>query len=258
VVADTLPVSGIRIHVRELTGEDQLLLLNPPAGPFETLVSLLRGAAVDVGGRAITWGKLPAVDLAAGALLVRRAWLGELIRTETVCPSEACGELVDVSFRITEYLAHHAPRRHRGVAVREDGWLGLTGSDIRFRVPTIDDVLTVAREDRGGDSLASRCVRPTDLSASARARVDRALAAIAPRLDDHVAGQCPHCGSSLELLFDPIHYVLTELRQASSDLYADIHEVALAYHWPEASIMALDRRRRQAYVEMLRGETVLG
>jgi hypothetical protein len=258
VVADALPVSGIRIHVRELTGQDQLLLLHPPAGPLETLVTLLRRAAVDAGGREIAWGELPAVDLAAGALLIRGAWLGELIHTETVCPSGACAQLVDVSFRIRDYLAHHAPRRHRGVVAREDGWLGLPGGDISFRVPTIDDVMTADREDRDGDWLASRCVRPAGVPASVQARVDRALAAIAPRLDDHLAGECSHCGSRLELLFDPIHYVLTELRQASSDLYADIHEVALAYHWPEASIMALDRRRRHAYVELLRGETVLG
>jgi hypothetical protein len=258
VILEALPVSGVRIHVRELTGQDQLLLLHPQAAALETLVTVLRRAAVDPGGRELAWGELPAVDLAAAALLIRRTWLGELIRTETVCPSEACAELVDVSFRIGEYLAHHAPRRHRGVLAGEDDWLQLGGGEVSFRVPTIDDVLTAEREDRDAEWLASRCVRPAGLSASVRARVDRALAAIAPRLDDHVAGQCPHCGSRVELVFDPIHYVLTELRQASSGLYAEIHEVALAYHWSEASIIALDRRRRQAYVEMLHGETVLG
>jgi hypothetical protein len=90
-----------------------------------------------------------------------------------------------------------------------------------------------------------------------RRRVERALAKIAPRLDDQIGGRCPACGELVQMFFDPISYVVAELRDASIGLYADVHELALAYRWTEQAILALDRRRRHGYVAMVRGELAL-
>ena len=57
--------------------------------------------------------------------------------------------------------------------------------------------------------------------------------------------------------FEPISYVLAELRDACGGLYAQVHELAFAYHWSEQTILALDRGRRSAYIEMVRGELAL-
>ena len=51
----------------------------------------------------IDWHALPAVDLAAAALLIRSSWLGNTIRTETICvPAADCGEPIDVTFGIDD------------------------------------------------------------------------------------------------------------------------------------------------------------
>jgi hypothetical protein len=254
--AGSLPVSGARLLLRVATGEDELVLLG--SGPLvPTMLALVSRVATDPRGGEIPWPELPAVDLGAAALLVRAAWLGDRISTDTKCPAAGCGELIDVVFRISEYLAHHRPRRFRGLAAGEDGWFRLADTEVSFRIPTIGDLLAAAPEPDGAGWLNERCIRPPGPPGAVLRRIDRALDAIAPRLDGEVGGRCPACGRAVELFFDPLTYVLAELRGASTGLYGDVHELALAYHWPEQAILALTRPRRQRYVEMIRGELAL-
>jgi hypothetical protein len=243
-----LPVSGTHLRVREPSGDDELLVLEATGPPLPTMLALATRMATRADDGAIDWPLLPAVDLTAAALLIRAVWLGGTIRTEALCAAAECGEPIDVSFGVGAYLEHHRPRRFRGAVPLEDGWFSLSGSAVRFRIPTVGDVLEGTLDD---------CVRPTELAAAEARRVDRALDAIAPRLDGELTGTCPACGSGVELRFEPIAYVLEELRDASTGLFAHVHELARAYHWPEAAILALDRRRRHGYVALIREEYAL-
>jgi len=252
-----LPVSGVRVRLLEPSGEHELILLQRGPSPVATIFRLARELVVDGHGGALEWPALPAVDLAAAALLVRRAWLGERINTETLCPARGCGEPIDVSFLISDYLDHHRPRPFRGVAEREDGWFELGRSGVSFRIPTVEDALATAGDRVDERALTARCIRPGDAGPAVRRRVERALSAIAPRLDDQAVGVCPVCAETVELFFDPVEYVLAELRDASAGLYSDVHELASSYRWSEASILALDRQRRHSYVALIRGELAL-
>jgi hypothetical protein len=80
---------------------------------------------------------------------------------------------------------------------------------------------------------------------------------MAPRLDGELTGTCPACGSSVELRFEPIAYVLEELRDALAGLFAQAHDLARAYHWSERAILELERRRRHIYVALVREEYAL-
>jgi hypothetical protein len=246
--AAMLPVSGRHLRIREPRGDDELLVLESAGPAARTMLALATRLATAEDGSALDWPALPAVDLGAAALLVREAWLGGTIRTEALCPSAECAEPIDVSFGIAAYLDHHRPRSFRGAVEDGSGWFALTGADVRFRIPLIADLV--------GGTLAD-CVRPADLSAAEARRVDRALEAVAPRLDGELTGSCPACGRSVELRFEPISYVIEELRDASSGLFAHVHELARAYHWPEAAILALDRTRRRGYVSLIREEFAL-
>jgi hypothetical protein len=253
--ASVLPASGAAVVVREPTGGDELLVLESAGPDAATALALATRLATDPGGRALDWPALPAVDLGAAALLIRAVWLGRTIRTEALCPAPGCDEPIDVAFAIPAYLEHHRPRAFRGARACAPGWFALAGTEMRFRIPTIGDLLAARGEGRG--TLLERCVRPTDAPAALRRRVDRALEALAPRLDGGLQGTCPACGHTVELRFEPIGYVLEELRDASSGLFAELHEVAFAYHWSEEAILALGRRRRRGYVELIRGELAL-
>lgn len=254
-MAGVLPASGTWVELHEPTGEDELALLRATGPAAPTMLALVARLASDQ-REPIDWPALPAVDLGAAALLMRSDWLGKLIRAEAMCPVAGCGEPIDVPISIPEYLHHHRARPARSASPCEPGWFALSGSEVRFRIPTIADLL--ARLDGGSEaSLRERCVQPPGLTAAVARRVDRALDALAPRLDGDLSGTCPACGERVGLRFEPISYVLEELREASGGLLAQVHELAFAYHWSEADILRLDRRRRQGYVSMIRGEYAL-
>jgi hypothetical protein len=243
-----LPVSGRHLRIREPRGEDELLVLESMGPAAQTMLVLGTRLATAADGSALDWPSLPAVDLSAAALLVRESWLGSTIRTEALCPSTECAEPIDVSFGVAAYLDHRRPRPFRGAVEDGSGWFALTGADVRFRIPLVADLV---------EGTLADCVRPADPSAAEARRVDRALDAVAPRLDGELTGSCPACGRSVELRFEPIAYVIEELRDASSGLFAQVHELARAYHWSEASILALDRTRRHGYVSLIREEYAL-
>ena len=240
----TLPTSGRRVVTREPAGADELILLEDVGSPTETMLALAGSLVTGVEN----WLELPAVDLAAAALLIRRVWIGNTIRTDARCRAPGCGELIDIAFAIDAYLEHHRPRSFRGISECDTGWFELAGVDVRFRIPAVADVLA-------GPEIVERCVRPA-ASAGVVRRIERALEALAPSLAGELAGVCPVCGATVELRFEPIDYVLAELRDASTSLLGQVHELALAYHWSEPAILGLDRRRRHEYVELVRGELV--
>jgi hypothetical protein len=247
-----LPVSGIALHVREPAGADEVFLVETALAPMPALLELARRVASSVTGDPVDWAGLPATDLDAAALVIRRSWIGDIIRTDTVCPVGECRERIDVSFGITSYLEHHRPRRPRGAAaVPGDSWFALVRAPVRFRIPTVADLLAAASEERPAEALSARCIDAPALSRALARRLDRALAALAPSLDDLLGGPCPACGHPVTMRFDPVSYTLAELRNAFSAVYLDIHALAAAYGWPEDVILALPRARRRRYASII-------
>jgi hypothetical protein len=266
-----LPVSGTAVTVREPTGHDEAYLAETPLPPLAALLGLALRVIAAAGGGPVDWPGLPAADLVAAALILRRAWLGDWISTETRCQDPDCRERIDVSFSCGDYLRHHRPRRARGVSEADDaGWFTLDGSAVQFRLPTVADLLGpagnpgAADSDAGGDAtgdasdrLARGCVRPAgSLSRGIARRLDRAFTALAPGLDDLIAGRCPGCGAEVRLRFDPVAYALAELRDAFSGVYLQTHALATAYGWSEDAILALPRGRRRRYAAIIAAERV--
>jgi hypothetical protein len=239
----------VEVTLREPTGEEELLVLEAAAHTAVNTVALLTRLATGE----LNWRELPAVELSALALLIRRAWLGDRIRAEALCPTGGCDEPIDVAFIVSEYLEHHRPRRPRGLRECEPGWFALGETGVRFRIPTIADVLDLV-ERPDSESLLDRCVQTAPVPPALARRLERALDALAPRLDGGLTGTCPNCARTVELRFEPISYVLEELREACAGLFSQIHDIAFAYHWPESTILALPRQRRRSYVAMIRQE----
>jgi hypothetical protein len=251
-VSGVLPVSGTGLAVREPAGADELYLVEAPLAPVPAVLGLARRVAVAPDGGPVDWESLPAADLDAAALVIRRAWIGDAIATDARCPGPDCGERIDVSFGIGEYLAHHRPRRPRGVAeAAERGWFTLAGSPVRFRIPAVADLLAVEADPRPGDALAGRCVEGEGLSRGLARRLDRAMSALAPGLTDLVGGACPGCGRPVSMRFDPLGYTLAELRGVFGGIHLETHALASAYGWPEQVILALPRSRRRRYAELI-------
>jgi hypothetical protein len=254
-----LPVSGTVMTVREPTGDDEVFVTETSLPALPVLLGLALRVTTAMSGGPLAWLSLPVADLVVAALIMRGAWLGDWIRTQTSCPGEDCGERIDVGFSSEEYLRHHRPRRARGVLDgREDGWFTLAGADVEFRMPTVADLLGTDEEPLPMDDeaaltgrLTQRCVRVPGLTRGAARRLNRAFAALAPDLDDLIGGRCPECGREVALRFDPVGYTLAELQYAFSGVYLEAHALASAYGWPESAILALPRSRRRRYAGII-------
>jgi hypothetical protein len=252
-----LPVSRLELAVREPSGEDELLVVESESAALPALLELARRVVTTDAGGPVAWSELPATDLGAVALEIRRAWIGSSIHTDTACPAQGCGERIDVGFTVGEYVDHHRPRRARGAVPAGDGWWALPGTSVRFRIPTVGDVTAVPL-DRAAPALTERCVESAGtLSAALARRVDRAMSVLAPSLDGLLGGACPECGHEVALRFDPIGYTLAELRNAFSGIHAETHALASAYGWPEAAILALPRSRRRRYASLVAQDRVV-
>jgi hypothetical protein len=102
--------------------------------------------------------------------------------------------------------------------------------------------------------LIRRCVRPSEVAEDSVKRVETLMEELAPLLTDYVQGECPECGSEIDIYFDPQQFSLRELRGQAVYIYEDVHLLARHYHWSEAEILALPRRRRVHYAELIRQE----
>jgi hypothetical protein len=250
-----LPVSELGLTVGEPTGHNELFLVETALAPLPAMLELLGRLARTTAGDQLDWRALPLADVEAAALMIRRAWVGETIRTNAFCPREGCRERIDVSFRIEDYITHHRPKRARGVtAPSKDGWFNLAGTTARFRIPTVADVVAASSSEEPEHLLSERCVDAPEISRLLARRLDRALAALAPRLDDLLGGICPECGHEVTMRFDPLEYILSELRDEFAAIHAEIHALASAYGWTEETILALPRSRRRRYAAIVADE----
>jgi hypothetical protein len=256
-----LPVSASDVRLRYPAGTEEILLLEALAYDTTLALALITCLASRCDGeRGETgtkdgWGALCVTDLDALLLCIRQMVLGDLIRTDVICPVASCRTRFDVAFRISEYLAHHRPTPARGAEPSEEvGWFRLRHTSVSFRLPNGADLVAVARQPQPERALIRRCVRPTTLPARLLHRVERAMEALAPALSHDLQGDCPDCGTRATIYFDVQQFTLSELRQHAAFIYEDVHLLATQYHWPEAEILALPRNRRARYVELARQE----
>jgi len=242
-----LPVSGIDVTLRRPAGEEDVLLCEAPRRDMRlsvALLSRLTGARCE---------ELPVGDVELLLLELRRLMFGDVVRSDTTCPD--CGAKVDVEFRISDYVAHHASRPSPDVRPSgEEGWLSLAGTPVMFRVPLASDQIAVSGRADAERMMIARCVHPAALPARTLGRVARALQRLAPSLGDVVQGVCPECGAEIAVYFDPQELALSELRQEAALIYDEIHLLASHYGWSEAEIMALPRTRRMRYADLIREE----
>lgn len=131
--------------------------------------------------------------------------------------------------------------------------------ELRLRVPTGADQLQILeapaaeREIRLLGALIEQPDGPElarQADAATRQRLDAALEESAPAICTELAAPCPECGHVTPVGLDPYGV----LARSSEALLDDIHRLASSYHWSEAEILALPRRRRQRYLERLDAE----
>jgi hypothetical protein len=244
-----LPVSGAEVALRAPDGADDMLLQEAVGGPIEVGLMLLARLA-GAGDRDRDWAGLTVTDFEFLLLSLRAARFGERLELGFACPG--CHARAEVGFRIADYLAAVRPHAFPGVTqdAARPGWFRLDAAG--FRLPTAGDQAAVARLAHPARRLAERCLDDAARQAPHRARVERAMTAMAPEVSRPIAGTCPSCDAAVEAPLHVTRVVVAELRRAAGMVHDDVDLIARAYHWPEAVILALPQDRRRAYAERIR------
>jgi hypothetical protein len=245
----------MEVRFRAPDGNDDLAMLEAGGGVVErALMALDRLAEVDgrgVAGAGPMWPELTVTDFEVALLRLRRFLFGDTVSCLFRCPAEGCGERMEPEFSISDLLEDVQPALPKQVERAAEGWFSLRSGDVRFRLPTVGDQVHVVDEPRGYEELASRCIEGKSLNARAMARVESAMAAMAPRVSRVIEGTCPVCGAALKMMLYVPELVVNELRFAAAGVHEEIHAIAAAYHWDEGTILSMPRARRQAYVETI-------
>ena len=134
-----------------------------------------------------------------------------------------------------------------------------------MRPPQIIDLLQIEGEifSARRAALLARCLlqvqhggQPLAASALPEALIGliaAQLAAADPQADVQLELSCPACGQGWSAIFDIASFLWRELDAWARRMLREVHTLALAYGWSEATIVALSNERRATYLEMVRG-----
>jgi hypothetical protein len=243
-----------------VNGELELMLAESTEGADSLaaqVTSVLSLALECIGGAAPTPDRLNGLCVGDRQYLISRLALHVDDRPVwLVAECGACGEPFDVSFNYADLPVKPAGKGYPEAEV--DTSLGRlrvrtpTGADQERIAATTDDdqaMRLMLRRIVAGD-IDTYALSETDLDA-----IEKMVEAISPECAAHLATVCPQCQSYNEV---PVNlYGLLE--RPAGELFAEIHKLASYYHWSERAILALPRRRRQTYLQLIdKGRGLLG
>lgn len=185
---------------------------------------------------------------------------GELFGNDALalatCPG--CDEPLEVPLDLTSLRpgSDHDPE-----PFEHDGWRA------RLRSPTTQDLtalLATHDEDAALELLLKRCVTSLYRPDAASATLEQAPPAVRDLLRLHLADalddvdieltlECTGCGQPFTAPFDIAPFLLREIEAWAGRIQHEVHVIAVAYGWDEATILALSPRRLQAYLRLIGG-----
>ncbi len=186
----------------------------------------------------------------AHLMQLRELTFGPDIRALADCPS--CGESIELDSD-TNQLTVAAPDE---VPLSLD----VDGYRVAFRLPTSSDLAAVrAAPDvaTARHNLLERCssgnVPAGEMPETLKEAIAAAMEHADPQSEVRLALECPACGRHWEELFDVASFLWTEVNAWALRALRDVHQLASAYGWGEAEILAMTPCRRQVYLEMTAG-----
>ncbi|MDJ0841882.1 MAG: hypothetical protein QNK37_35595 [Acidobacteriota bacterium] len=251
---------GLRRDYRfkPLNGEVELAVaeagMEAPTLPAR-VTAVLAACLAELGGEPASPEQTAALCIADRQYLMRR--LAALLGRDTIWQSAACGGCDAVfDFQVTQtQLPVSSPGP--GYPFAE---ISLGGVTFRLKAPTGRDqeaAAAVPDPQLALQTLAWRCILengdgrpkpdPQTLGRQTLADIETALEEVTPEAAVIIQTSCPECGQTNQVEIDP--YLV--LQAGPTDLYNEIHTLAINYHWDEARILALPRRRRLKYLDLI-------
>jgi hypothetical protein len=248
--------------LRPLVGGDELRIFE--AMGVDKADQLLLGGVARLGGYTdLDVATVRALTRGDRQFLLLRLWAlehGERATLVVRCPNPACRARADLPVDIRS-LAPEGSLPHRATfeVVTPTGiW--------RLREPTgeLDSRVGEGPRPERAARLWAGLVEATptgdplepdawpNLPFAVRAALALGLADALRAPDLYFLARCPSCAAGLELQLDPLR--LFERRSAGTEerLLAEVHCLAWHYHWSPGDILALTRRERWRYLDLIR------
>lgn len=201
-------------------------------------------------------------------LMVRERLFGTQLNSVAVCPQ--CQQRIELVFSTSDLRVEPTPSL---VKNSTDTVMSLTmeGYKVDFRLPNSIDLASIETcidPDHAREQLLHQCIQSVtrliagndeeetlnngyQLPASLTDAIARRMAEADPQADTQLALTCPDCSYSWSATFDIVAYLMEEIHRWAKHMLREIHNLARAYGWREADILAMTPTRRQAYLELL-------
>jgi hypothetical protein len=227
-----LPVSGLVVQVRELTGADERAVDSASTASAVELLSRITTANV---------AGLCASDRDRLLASAYRLTLGDRLDTSATC--SACHSLFDINFRLSLLLESlETGGSSEGLQRRGDGSF-LTGRGSVFRLPTAEEELAAG----SAAELRRRCVEVETEGDD----IEAAMRAAAPLVAVDLNAACPECGQEQAFHFDLQTYLLETLVRERRRLLSELQMLAVSCGWSLTELLTLRRGERRALVDMV-------
>ena len=203
------------------------------------------------------WQEMPIGQRDGCLLNLREVLFGPNLNCVTICPN--CSERLEIGLNTVQIRGVQSESPNSGphsVAVEE--------FELQFRLPNTSDLLSITNVSDATPArrmLFERCilqakrnggpVQVADLPDQVVDATANRMSEIDPLADVQIALTCPACSHPWSATFDIASYLWVEVNSWASRILDEVHQLASAYGWSEADILALSPMRRQLYLGMI-------
>jgi len=201
--------------------------------------------------------ELPIGQRDARLLAIREALFGPRLTCLATCPR--CNERLEIAFDITQLRSSPSDSTATETLSITEGSV-----EVQFRLPNSSDMLLISDlpdATQARRTLFERCVQQatrdgvpitaTNVPEEIVNAVAVQMALIDPQADIQIALDCPACAHQWSAAFDIVSYLWSEVNAWAVRILHEVHQLASAYGWREADILALSPMRRQFYLELI-------
>jgi hypothetical protein len=189
-------------------------------------------------------------------LLTQREWMfGSQIEATATCIQ--CGERLEFSLTIDDIRAMPALTDASDLGQTAPLSAKMEEYQVEFRLPTIADTQNIINLEQ----ILERCLivaskanehqAASELPSTVIEAISHQMAAADPQADVQLALNCPTCQHEWLATFDIATFLWEEIHTWAQRTLLEIHQLARAYGWSEAEILALSPARRQIYLSMI-------
>jgi len=191
-------------------------------------------------------------------LMQLRDWtFGTRLSSVVMCP--VCSERLELSFATADLRVGTEKAESTGTLT-----LSVAGYELRFRVPTSEDVIAIADCQDARDArqqLLERCLATSEhqgkqvtvdgLPTEVVDAVAERMAQADPQGDVQLAVACSQCGHQWQATFDIASFFWSEIHAWAQRTLREVHALASVYGWRESDILSMSAWRRQFYLNCI-------